>query len=126
MAAVQGARVVRRGIDSFSDQGCVNQWRWQWAEVKVEQCEGGAIERIGHNIRKIDAGGCARCNLCSGQILVYGSRGLVALKEHIKSANLFVHLIDVLYFSSRLTFLDYDKNIILKTYLLLPTTKDKV
>ena len=40
--------------------------------------------------------------------------------------NLFVHLIDVLYFSSRLTFLDYDKNIILITYLLLPTTKDKV
>ena len=55
--------------------------------MKVEQCEGGAIERIGHNIRKIDAGGCARCNLCSGQILVYGSRGLVALKEHIKSAS---------------------------------------
>ena len=48
------------------------------------KCQGGAVreERVGMRFRKLDVPGQALCILCNKQVQ-YGSRGLVALTDHL-------------------------------------------
>ena len=54
-----------------------NVWRWSW----LETCVDGIY--LKDTIRKIRTPGRAYCILCS-QELIYGSKGLPALENHVK------------------------------------------
>ncbi|GBM18112.1 Ectopic P granules protein 5 [Araneus ventricosus] len=56
-----------------------NPWRWEWLE---KQAEGIHLYEI---IRKLNKCGACYCIVCSKE-LAYGSRGFVALMDHVKSA----------------------------------------
>lgn len=58
-----------------------NPWRWEWLEEKAEP---DGKEYLSRCIRKIKTAGKAYCIQCQVEIN-YEQRGLVALKDHVKS-----------------------------------------
>ena len=64
--------------DSFDDSSQRYKWKWDWALFKVEE------EYVGDFMRKIQAPGRAWCSRCP-QTVVYGTRGRVALEDHLKT-----------------------------------------
>lgn len=61
------------------DKEAKNPWRWEWLEKQVE----GIYLR--EFIRKLSKCGGCYCIVCNKE-LAYGSRGFVALADHVKSA----------------------------------------
>lgn len=68
------------------DQSVANKLKFEWLDVLVqiskgtEQCD----VRIGDCFEKVSLAGQAHCKVCD-KVTNYGSRGVVSLKEHIKS-----------------------------------------
>lgn len=75
------ARILDRGIDSAEiliDANCKNKFRWEWLETNVEG------EILSTNIRKVNKEGKVKCIVCD-KLVNYGSRGKVAIADHVKS-----------------------------------------
>ena len=70
-------KIVERGELFEEDSTCANKWKWEWMDVSVDE------ERIGNHIRKIARSGVTICTICGSK--EYGTRGRVALTDHIKS-----------------------------------------
>ena len=60
------------------DEGMKNIWKWSWLEREVKETY------LHESIRKIYKTGVAYCLVCQKEI-VYGSRGFIALADHVKS-----------------------------------------
>ncbi|GBM36397.1 hypothetical protein AVEN_234788-1 [Araneus ventricosus] len=60
------------------DKGVKNPWKWDWLEKEIN----GTF--LHETIRKLDRCGVAYCLACKKE-LIYGSRGFIALTDHIKS-----------------------------------------
>lgn len=72
--------ISRESVDDIKalEEGVKNHWRWEWLEKNVN----GIFLR--ETIRKLKGAGMAYCTLCHRE-LMYGSRGLVALVDHVKA-----------------------------------------
>ena len=72
------------------DRLCKNPWSCKWLDVSVEKQDASSkkvicVYRIGDYFRKLESAGSALCTLCN-VITNYGNRGLVSLKEHVRTA----------------------------------------
>lgn len=69
------------------DAGVANKWKFTWLDSSVEISQGTTRDdvRIGDFFDKISLAGQAICRLCN-KVTNYGSRGLISLKEHVKSS----------------------------------------
>ena len=70
-----------------TDRSVKNKFSFKWLERTVDiKLAGEAIKvYLGDDFMKCDLPGQALCNLCSKQIN-YGSRGAVALEDHVRSS----------------------------------------
>ena len=66
------------------DQKVKNKFSFAWLERTVEIASGLKVS-LGDDISKTDDAGQAVCKLCN-KYINYGSRGAVALDDHVKSA----------------------------------------
>ena len=81
--------IVHRGSkfdtdDDKTSKEVTNPWKWSWMEYTVN-CD-GHVQRLGDTIRKLTKVGTAMCVLCDKEIK-YGSRGRIALVQHVSKDN---------------------------------------
>ena len=69
--------------EKYSDSGD-NAWAWKWLDDKVQHDERDT-ETVRDAFRKVSQDSTARCITC-GRDINYGSRGVVALKDHMQMA----------------------------------------
>lgn len=69
------------------DKNVKNKFSYKWLErsVEVKLLDETVTVYLGDNFVKCDLPGQVSCNLCSKQIN-YGSRGAVALEDHVRSS----------------------------------------
>jgi hypothetical protein len=75
---VLASKIVERDVVDTKalDKGLKNAWKWEWSERQVNE------EPVRRFIRKFDARGLARCELCNRDIS-YGGRGWRSIEQHI-------------------------------------------
>ena len=85
--------IIQRGDETRLkklEEGVKNKWQWKWLDAIVradrKKVDDGSPckwkECVGDSIRKLDQAGVAYCCRCRSDIR-YGSRGLVAIQDHI-------------------------------------------
>ncbi|KAH3841773.1 hypothetical protein DPMN_115253 [Dreissena polymorpha] len=69
------------------DKSVKNKFNFKWLEKEIDVTIGGDTRKVslGGDFVKLNCAGIAMCKLCHKQIN-YGSRGCVALEDHIKSS----------------------------------------
>ena len=92
------SEIISRGEENVSeiDVTAREKWCWSWMDITVEvkpatildntSFKGTLAINLKDHIRKIREDGGAVCTLCANsKTIVYKNRGLVALKDHVKT-----------------------------------------